>query len=169
MFIQQLFPFWVNGSGLHLYATGSVRKGQYRYNISPFTIKNSSNKIGYFPKFPQLHFHFQKRKTCWCLCNLAFPYPMLFDWQRKCHYTTKNKFDLKYLRSYNNLITIYSCIKGATLGFHRDADKEINEHLIDAGDLKHLVYQLTFRQGLSNHFVNLRLDSEQSQKGMTYP
>ena len=45
----------------------------------------------------------------------------------------------------------------------------INEYLIGAGDLKHLVYQLTFSQGLSNHFVNPRLDSEQSQTGMIYP
>ena len=56
-----------------------------------------------------------------------------------------------------------------TVSFHRDADNEINEYLIDAGDLKHLVYQLTFGRGLSNHFASPRLDSEQSQKGMIYP
>ena len=49
---------------------------------------------------------------------------------------------------------------GTTLSFHRDAD--------NAGVLKHLVYQLAFTQGLSTHFVNPRLDSEQSQTGMIY-
>ena len=57
---------------------------------------------------------------------------------------------MKYLVSTHNLIAIYSCIKGTTLRFHREAGNEINEYLIDAGDLNHLVYQLTFRQGLSN-------------------
>ena len=167
MLIQQLYTFRVNGSGMQLYATGSVRKGQYRYKISPITVKRCSNKIGYYLNFfGRLHFHLYERKTCWCLCSLAFPYPLLFDWQRKCHHTPQNKVDLKYLLSPHNLIAVYSCIKGTTLSFHREADNEINEYLIDAGDLNHLVYQLTFRQGLSNHFVNPRLDSEQSQKGM---
>ena len=66
--------------------------------------------------------------------------PLLFDWQRKCHHTPLNKVGLKYLLSPHNLFAVY---------------------LIDAGDLKHLVYQLNFRQGLSNHFVNPRLGSEQ--------
>ena len=39
-----------------------------------------------------------------------FPYPLLFDWQRKCHHTQWNKVDLKYLPSSENLIDVYSCI-----------------------------------------------------------
>ena len=54
--------------------------------------------------------------------------------------------------------TVYFCIKGKTLSFHRGADNDINEYLIDAGDWKHMVYQPTFKQGLSNHFVNPGLD-----------
>ena len=121
--IQQLYTFRVNGSGMQLYATGSVRKGQYRYKISPITVKRCSNKIGYYLNFfGRLHFHLYERKTCWCLCSLAFPYPLLFDWQRKCHHTPQNKVDLKYLLSPHNLIAVYFCIKRTTLSFYREAD-----------------------------------------------
>ena len=91
--------------------------------------------------------------------QLGFFNPLLFDWRRNCHNTPQNKIDLKYLLSPHNLIAVYSCIKGTTPSFDRDADNEINEYLIDASDLKHLVYQLTFRLELSSHFVNPRLDS----------
>ena len=125
---------------MQLYATDSFRKGYYRYTI------------GYFLNFSRrLHFHFNERKTCWCLSSLAFPCPLLFDWQRKRHNTPQKKVDLKYLLSPHNLIAVYSCIKGTTLSFHREADNEIKEYLIDAGDLNHLFYQLIFRQGLTNH------------------
>ena len=87
----------------------------------------------------------------------------------KCHHTPQNKVDLKYLLlSSHNAIAVYSCIDRTPQGLEREADNEINEYLIDEGDLNHLVYQLTFRQGLLNHFVNPRLDSEQSQKGTIY-
>ena len=116
MLIQQLYTFRVNGSGMQLYATGSVRNGQYRCKI---TVKRCSSKVGNFLNFfVRLHFHLNERKTCWCLCSLAFPYPLLFDWQRKCHHTPQNKVDLKYLLSPHNLIAVYSCIKGTTLSFH---------------------------------------------------
>ena len=55
------------------------------------------------------------------------------------------------------------------LSIHKEADNEINKYLVDAGYLTHLVYQLTFRQGLSSHFINPRLDSKQLQKCMIYP
>ena len=76
---------------------------------------------------------------------------------------------MKCLLSPHNLLAVYSSIKGTTVSFKRKADNEINGYLNDAGDLNHLVYQLTFRQGLLNYFVNPRLDSEQSQKCMIYP
>ena len=77
--------------------------------------------------------------------QLGISIPLLFDWQRKCHHTPQNKGDLKYLLS--PLIAVYSCIKGTTLSFHREADNEINEYMIDAVDLNHLAYQLTFGRG----------------------
>ena len=75
--------------------------------------------------------------------SLQFPYPLLFDWQRKCHHTPWNKVNLKYLPSSDNLIAVYSCIMGTTVCFNRDADKEnTNEYLIDARGLQQPFYQL---------------------------
>ena len=54
------------------------------------------------------------------------------------HHTPQNNVDLKYLLPPHTLIALYSCIKGTALTFHRDADNEINEYLIDPGDWKTL-------------------------------
>ena len=74
-----------------------------------------------------------------------------------CHRIPQNKVDLKYLSSSRKLTAVHSCIKGTTLCFNRDADNEINEYFIVAGDLTQLVYQLKFKQRVLNHFVNPRL------------
>ena len=98
-------------------------------SASPITVKRWSNKIDYSVNFSgRLHFHLNERKTCWCLCSLAFPYTLLFDWQRKCHQTPKNKIDLKYLPSPHNLIAVYSCIKGTTPSLHWKAGDEWISH-----------------------------------------
>ena len=132
-------------------------------------VKRCSDKIGYnLNFFERLRFHLNEIKTCWCLCRLAFPYSWLLT-GKKCSYTPQNKVDLKCLLSPHNLLAVYSGIKGTTVSFNRKADNEINGYLNDAGDLNHFVFQLTFRQGLLNYFVNPRLDSEQSQKCIIYP
>ena len=59
--------------------------------------------------------------------------------------------------------------RGKNSFFNSDADNEKNEYLIDAGDLKQFVYQLKFRQGILNHFVDPRLDSENSQNSIIHP
>ena len=69
----------------------------------------------------------------------------------------------------HNLIAVFSCIQGTTVCLNQDADNEINEYLIEAGDLKQLVYQLKFNQGVLNHLFNPRLDFGNSQKDVIYP
>ena len=107
--------------------------------MSPITVKRCSNKIAYYLNLFGRS-HFQKDMLVSLQLGISVPNPLSFDWQRNCYQTPPNKVDLKYLASTHNLIAIYSCVKGTTLCFHREAGNEINEYLIDAGDLNHIVY-----------------------------
>ena len=55
------------------------------------------------------HWIFTLEKDKYMLVSLLFycSLPLLFDRQRKCHQTSWNKVDLKYLPSSNNIVSVY--------------------------------------------------------------